>query len=190
MNFFNIIAPIYRYIHPGAKQTFEMVYKIGNFKKNDKLLDLGGGVGRIARFFVGKVDDITVSDSSSGMIEKCKSINSIKCVVSPAEKLPFENGIFNKIIIIEAIHHFDNFDKVLMEVKRILKPGGMIIVEEINGKKFLGIAMMVVEKLLGMTSNTYIAQDLLSIFQKHGFEMRVYNEDKLFYYLAGEVVKN
>jgi ubiquinone/menaquinone biosynthesis C-methylase UbiE len=190
MNFFNIIAPIYKYIHPGAKQTFETVYKIGNFKKDDKLLDLGGGVGRVARFFVGKVDNITVSDFSSGMIEKCKSINGLKCVVSPAEKLPFEDNYFDKIIIIEAIHHFDNLDKVFVEVKRILKPGGTVIVEEINAKKIPGIAMMVVEKLLGMTSNTYVAQDLLSIFQKHGFEMRVYNEDKLFYYLTGGVIKN
>jgi len=190
MNFFNIIAPVYKYIHPGAKQTFEMVYKIGNFKKEDKLLDLGGGVGRVAGFFAGKVDDITVSDSSKGMIEKCKSINGVKCVVSPAEKLPFENGIFDKIIIIEAIHHFDDLGKVLAEVKRILKPGGMVIIEEINAKKIPAIAMMVIERLLGMTSNVYVARDLLSVFQKNGFEMKVYNENKLFYYLAGGVIRN
>lgn len=189
MNFFNVIAPIYKYIHPGARQTFEMVYKIGNFQKDDKLLDLGGGVGRVAGFFVGKVDDITVSDFSSGMIKTCKSINGIKCVVSPAEKLPFENGVFDKIIIIEAIHHFDNLDKVLAEVKRILKPGGILIIEEINAKKFPAIAMEIIEKLLGMTSNIYTAQDLLPIFQKHGFEMKVYNEDKLFYYFVGGIVK-
>lgn len=190
MNFFNFITPIYKYIHPGAKKTFEVVYKIGNFKKDDKLLDLGGGVGRIAGFFVGKVDNIMVSDSSSGMIEKCQSINGVKCVVSPAEQLPFEDYYFDKIIIIEATHHFDNLDKVLAEVKRVIKPGGTVIVEEINAKKFPAIAMETIEKLLGMKSNTYVAQDLLSIFQKHGFEMRVYNEDKLFYYLAGGVIRN
>ncbi len=189
MNFFNIIAPIYKYIHPGARQTFEMVYKIGNFNKNDKLLDLGGGTGRVAGFFVGKVGDIAVSDLSSGMIEKCKSINGIKCVVSPAEQLPFENNYFDKIIIIEAIHHFNDLEKVLAEVKRVLKPGGTVIVEEINAKKIPGIAMMLIERLLGMTSNTYTARGLLPIFQKHGFEMRVYNEDKLFYYLLGGVIK-
>lgn len=185
MNFFNIIAPIYKYIHPGAKQTFEMVYKIGNFKKNDKLLDLGGGVGRVAGYFAGKVNDITVSDSSSGMIKKCQSINGVKCFVLPAEQLSFEDNYFDKIIIIEAIHHFNDLDKVLAEVKRVIKPGGTVIVEEINAKKFPAIAMETIEKLLGMKSNTYVAQDLLSIFQKHGFEMRVYDEDKLFYYLAG-----
>jgi ubiquinone/menaquinone biosynthesis C-methylase UbiE len=190
MNVFNIIAPIYKYMHPGAKQTFEMVFKIGNFKKDDKLLDLGGGVGRIAGFFVGKVDDITVSDSSSGMIEKCKSINGVKCLMSKAEQLPFENGYFDKIIIIDAIHHFDNLEKVLAEVKRVLKPDGIIIVEEINARKVLAIAMEAIERFLGMNSNTYIAQDLLSIFQKHGFEMKVYNENKLFYYFAGGVIRN
>jgi ubiquinone/menaquinone biosynthesis C-methylase UbiE len=185
MNFFNIIAPIYKYIHPGAKQTFEMVYKIGNFKKEDKLLDLGGGVGRIAKFFVGKVDDITVSDPSCGMIEKCRSISGLKCIVSPAEQLPLEDNYFDKIIIIDAMHHFNNLDKVFAEIKRVLKPGGIVIVEEINAKKIPAIAMMAIERFLGMNSNIYVARDLFSIFQKHGFEMSVYKEDKLFYYLAG-----
>jgi len=44
--------------------------------------------------------------------------------------LKFENGCFNTVCISHSLHHLDRVDKVLAEMKRALKPGGLFIIQE------------------------------------------------------------
>lgn len=69
MNYFDILAPIYEKFHRGARKTFDKINAIEHFEKQDEVIDLGGGTGRIAKFFVGVVKKVTVVDPSKKMIE-------------------------------------------------------------------------------------------------------------------------
>src|SRR3989344_1166251 len=104
--FFDITAPFYELIHPGAKKSFLKIKELGDFQKEDRILDLGGGVARVAKFFINQAKEIIVVDSSLAMIKKCQSRKGLSCILARAEELPFADNYFDKIIIVEAFHHF------------------------------------------------------------------------------------
>lgn len=47
-----------------------------------------------------------------------------------AEKLAFEDNYFDTVAMRHSLHHLTNIDKVLSEMKRVLKPGGLFILGE------------------------------------------------------------
>lgn len=49
-----------------------------------------------------------------------------------AEALPFEDASFDTVLIFEAIYYFPDFPKVLAECKRILRPGGTLLLVTVN----------------------------------------------------------
>jgi len=188
MNFFDLSAPIYDFIHFGAKRTFKKLEKIADFKKSDKVLDLGGGVGRISKFLVGRVQEIIVVDPSSKMLEKCRTRAGLNCVVSPAEKLPFLDNYFDKIVIIDAFHHFENHEKACQEIKRVLKKDGEVVMEEFNPIKPFGWLVKKMEKLLKMGSLFFTPDALSSIFEKFEFETKLIYKNKSIYYLIAKKI--
>jgi len=189
MNIFDLIAPIYEMIHIGAKNTFLKITKLGDFHEEDRMLDIGGGSGRIAKFFVGAVEEITVVDPSEGMIKKCKTHDGLNCILASAEKLPFAGDYFDKAIIIDAWHHFENHKQVVKETARVLKPGGKIVIEEFNRHYFLMRLVERAEILLGTKSRFFTPNSLAALFKDCGFKVRLIGSNNLFFYLIGEKVK-
>jgi len=136
-NFFDIIAPIYERIHFGAKKTFKKIESITDFQSSDNVLDLGGGTGRISRFLANRVEKIVVVDSSQKMIEGCKKHAGLLCVFAQAEGLPFPKQSFNKIIVIDAFHHFQNQKQVVKPNNDILPAPLPKLTSPNNGKLIL-----------------------------------------------------
>ncbi|MCL0094697.1 class I SAM-dependent methyltransferase [Dehalococcoidales bacterium] len=48
------------------------------------------------------------------------------CLAS-AEALPYKSNVFDKVVCICALEHFENDDAALKEMHRILKPGGVLV---------------------------------------------------------------
>lgn len=187
MNFFDIVAPIYEIVHPGAKKSFLKIKKLGNFQKDDRVLDLGGGKGRIAKFFVNQLKEIIIIDDSPGMIKQCQRNSDLRCILAKAENLPFNNNYFDKVIIIDAFHHFKDSKVVCSEIQRVLKPKGKLIIEELNSNKFFIKLFGKIENLLGMKNNFYSPESLANLFSQHEFQTEVINKNQIIYYLVGEM---
>lgn len=49
-------------------------------------------------------------------------------------ELPYKSNSFNLIVLIKTLHHIqnDNIDSILLEIKRIIKPHGILIIKEYN----------------------------------------------------------
>ncbi len=47
-----------------------------------------------------------------------------------AEALPFEDGQFQVVSCIMSLHHFADLDQALSEIRRVLAPGGLVLVRE------------------------------------------------------------
>lgn len=189
MNLFDFIAPIYEKIHFGAEKTFQILTRLVDFQKSDKVLDLGGGKGRIAKFFANKVKEITIVDDSRGMIKQCKKYQDINCIVGKAENIPFNDGYFDKVIIIDAFHHFKDQEKASQEINRVLKENGKVIVEEVNFGKFGNWLAEKLEATLGIKSKLNSPKSLAELFTKNQFKIKLFNENRAFYYLKGRPYK-
>src|SRR3989344_5334054 len=180
---FDLVAPVYEKLHFGARKTFRKIEAIADLQPSDTVVDLGGGTGRIAKFLVGKVQSITVIDSSVKMIEQCKNHFGLSCVVASGENLPIADNSIDKIILIDALHHMQNQHQVIKEMKRILKANGKVIIEEFNPTTFGGKLIIILERISKLGSIFHTPASLEKLFSDNGFFVQLADIKKTNYYL-------
>ncbi|CAA0220463.1 bifunctional demethylmenaquinone methyltransferase/2-methoxy-6-polyprenyl-1,4-benzoquinol methylase UbiE [Tenacibaculum maritimum] len=110
-----------------------------------KILDIATGTGDLA-IMLAKTnpDKIIGLDISEGMLEvgkqkilNAKLADTIEMVVGDSENMPFDNDTFDAITVSFGVRNFENLDKGLKEIKRVLKPGGtFVVLETSNPTKF------------------------------------------------------
>jgi len=181
---FSFLAPMYEFIHLGANRTVKKLLRVGGFKKTDTVLDLGGGSGRIARRMVSYVGKITVADVAEGMIKQCDKYGDVTCVLLTQDRLPFRDTSFDKVIMIDAFHHFANQEGMVIEVERILKKDGTAILQEINTQGLYGKFVNIIENTSGISHNFYTPNELSTIWNSNGFESKIYFSNSGSYYLV------
>lgn len=112
------------------------------FEKESKvnLLDLGSGPGKQGRIFKDNGIDVTCIDISEEMVQACKT-KSLKAYEMDFYNLNFENESFDVVWSMNTLLHVpkNSIDKVLSNIKRILKPNGICYIGIYGGYDFEGI---------------------------------------------------
>ena len=102
------------------------------------ILDIATGTGDLAiNLTETSATKIIGLDISEGMlqvgrkkIEKLKLNNTIEMVYGDSENIPFENNSFDAITVAFGVRNFEDLEKGLSEIFRVLKPGGKFVVLE------------------------------------------------------------
>jgi len=96
-------------------------------KNKGLILDAGCGKGRYIDYF--NKNKIIAIDISKSSIKKIKLLNNKNYyLISDATCLPFKNNMFDFILFSEVIEHLDNPYKALVELERVLKVNGTMII--------------------------------------------------------------
>lgn len=102
-------------------------------QKTDRVLEVAAGTCICGRAFAPYVAKVTCLDVTPAMLqmgreeaEKAGLVN-MEFVEGMAENLPFADKSFDIVMSRLAFHHFVNPDKIFAEMKRVLKPGGKLI---------------------------------------------------------------
>ena len=110
-----------------------------NPSSNQNLIDVACGTGDIAKLFVkhvNKLSRIACVDPNKGMIskgkEKLSKFKNINWIISPAEKIPLSDNLFDFYTISFGLRNTANMDKALSEAYRVLKPGGRFLCLEFS----------------------------------------------------------
>ena len=99
------------------------------------VLDVGTGTGLLARealALVGRTGRVTGVDPSSGMIAAFRTRTAIGLVRGVGERLPFADGRFDVVTMGYALRHVADLDEAFTEYRRVLKPGGRVLLLEIT----------------------------------------------------------
>ncbi len=172
---FNILAPIYERVIK-AKLP-ERLVEFVDITSVERMLDAGGGTGRVSQFFSDQVSQIVIADLSFQMLAKSQSKNGLYPVNSHSEILPFPNESFDRIIMVDSLHHVCDQSKTARELWRVIKPGGKIVIEEPDIHKRSVKLIALAEKLSLMRSHFLSGQEIQDLFSAFPAVTEIHKED-------------
>ena len=120
-----------------VKWRKKVVALVGDHKPH-QVLDIATGTGDLAiNLAKTGANRIIGLDLSEGMlavgrkkVEKEQLSHLIELVQGDSEALPFENDTFDAITVAFGVRNFEDLDKGLSEIYRVLKPGGIFVILE------------------------------------------------------------
>lgn len=114
----------------------QVVFSFLNPQPQMRVLDVATGAGHTAAMIAPAVQEVVASDLSAEMIAETnklfasKGLNNAKAVVEDVEALSFPDASFDAVTCRIAAHHFLAIEKAISEIARVLKPGGVFVLED------------------------------------------------------------
>ena len=132
-NFWNRYAKIYdieidRFNRSAYSEMYRLISRA--LSKEMKVLEIATGTGLIAINIAGSVQSIMATDFSPKMIEtaaKKGAPDNVQFSVEDATALSFSDQTFDAVIISNALHIMPDPEVVLKNIRRVLKPNGLLI---------------------------------------------------------------
>ncbi len=173
---FNHLGWIFKYFGPfiyPRKVRESLCSFLMPLSKSASVLDLGAGTGIMSEFAYSCRNDLqfTAVDPAEGMLKY--SAEYIQTHQAYAETLPFEKNSFEAILIGEALHHFEDVDKSIQEMVRVLQNGGSVFIYDYDSGTFVGKILCRIERILGEPGNFYIPEVLKKELERHGFSVHI-----------------
>ncbi len=124
-------------------------------------------------------------DPASGML--AKSSRHIRKAAGVAENLPFKDSTFEAVLIGDALHHFREPLRGIVEAMRILKPGGYLFIFDIDPATLTGKVIRTAEKIMREPARFCSPEDLGKLLEEYGFRVRIDKYDWR-YSITGEML--
>jgi len=170
MDHFHFLAPIYdRLLAPPDPDRLRSLLEM---PVTGRVLDVGGGTGRVAQALRGLADDVVVFDESAAMLRQAW-LKGLTAVQGQAERLPFAEGSFARVLVVDAFHHLRDQRQAAVEFLRVLAPDGRIVIEEPNVERLAVRLVALAEKLALMRSHFRRPSAVQQIFEAAGGNVRL-----------------
>jgi SAM-dependent methyltransferase len=107
-----------------------------------RLMDLGGGFGRLSEFYEG-YQEVVVLDYSRSMLRQARARlggeGRITYVAASFYAMPFVADTFDAVMMVRVMHHVERVPVVLDEIARVLVGGGTYVLEFANKRHLKSI---------------------------------------------------
>lgn len=177
--FWDKISPLY--------DLFENVYNhkvyAGTGKKvaefidpTDEVLECACGTGAITVCIAEKCRRVIATDFATGMLKqaarKCRKYSNVRFKRADITSIKCKDDRFDKVVAGNVIHLLPDPGKALVELERVVKPGGKIIIPTyINmSKKSAGLAVKFVEFLGADFKKQFDLESYKSFFEEMGYD--------------------
>lgn len=127
----DLYAPIYKKAMAADQKIYEFMYERIPVKiRNMEVLEIATGPGLLAKHVAPAAKRMVATDYSDGMIAEAKKGDcpaNLTFEVADALNLPYADHSFDAVLIANALHIVPDPEKVLCEIERVLRPGGLLI---------------------------------------------------------------
>jgi len=153
---FNNISKTYDFLNHFLSLGIDIIWRkkaINELKSIQPklILDVATGTGDFAfeALSILKPDKIIGVDISRGMldvaqqkIDKRGESSRFEVKLGDSEKLPFDENIFDAVTVAYGVRNFENLEKGLADIQRVLKPGGKAVVLEFSKPKVFPVKQL------------------------------------------------
>jgi len=193
VGFFSWAAPLVR--HWGNRWTTEDAEQVAAWLRNTvaprgRLLDVGGGAGQLAVLLSAALDaDVTVLDPEPAMVDYIPSHPRVTAQLGSAEHMPFAESRFDAVLTSDAFHHFRDQDAAVREFARVVRPGGSVLVLDLDPSA-LGMQLVrLAERLVGEPGTFHTSEGMCAFMAERGIAGECERLGGASYRFLGTVVK-
>lgn len=167
--YFDRFAPVYDLVNPRADRSdLEPGFALAE-RRIGRVLDLGGGTGRVAR----ELDEPSVvADASRGMLSEARD-HGLQTLQTDVRNLAMPDECVDAVVIVDALHHFPDRQRAIAEAARVLRPGGVLVVQDFDPATIRGRLFVAFEHLIGFQSRFDTPDELAERLAKVGLDARV-----------------
>ena len=140
----------------------------------DRLIDIGCGPGAFLSLVQERIPNIQLNalDLSEEMIRETRSrlASNAIATVGDAEHMPLESGQYAAVTCNMSIHHYPHPQDALNEMHRILRPGGTLLLNDMDCiRPIRALANVIFPRLPGGDVKMYDRQEILQMVGQAGF---------------------
>ena len=158
-------------------------FQCANISSNSNVLDIGCSGGRYIRLLLKNNLKPYWIDTSIIALKHARSISNQNAVFikASATELPFRKNVFDVVLCIELLHHFDEYyiEKLFKDITSLIKPGGTFICDFRNSLN--PIMSYIYRKNNGkhFTLNTISIFKMIKILKKYDFT--IYKKESILF---------
>jgi len=185
---FKIFDFFYRAFHAWPKfyEGITQLFSFGQWERwedrvfedivGKKVLEIGVGPGKLLLKLAKKGYTVTGIELREGMAYEArrrvkKAGLDIDIIQQPVYKMPFQNESFDTIVLTFCLAEIDRLDAAIIEMKRVLKKGGKVIVIAGGMPQDRNWVAKVLFRMVSFQTTLYLERDNKSAFEKHGFSV-------------------
>lgn len=117
-------------------QVLQRVIELVSPQPSWKGLDVATGTGHTALALASHLEQMTGVDITPEMLAEAERLRenqglaNVTFMIADAHSLPFPDEAFDLVTCRRAAHHFSDIRKALAEMRRVLRPGGRLVVDD------------------------------------------------------------
>jgi SAM-dependent methyltransferase len=166
--------------HHRDQNYLEDLKRIKQYKPSGRFLDIGTNMGFFLRMAKGGSWDLYGVEPSPSLSELARKYFGLNVKTAYLEAAGFESNYFDVITLTDVFEHIADPGKMLNEIKRILKPDGVLFIKVPNG--LFNLFKLKLAQLTGRLKNYdlfdsyehvvhYSSSLLEKMLKKHGFKI-------------------
>ena len=167
-------------------EVLARVAEYSELSPGSSALDVATGTGHTAFALAERASFVVGTDLTRAMLDEARALQAQKpglgaltWAVHDAHQLPFGNESFDVVACRRAAHHFSDLDAAMAEMRRVLKPGGRLVIDDRSGPAATSSAHEQVHDIMNaldlLHDRSHVRQhtpeEWQKLYRKHGFDV-------------------